>query len=246
MPRTLFISDLHLCASRPAINELFFRFLREQAQHAEALYILGDLFEYWIGDDDIEGLNREVVDALAALSKAGTRVYFMHGNRDFLIGERFALEAGLQLLADPTPLDLYGRPTLLTHGDALCTGDADYVRFRAMVRGDEWQSVFRAKPLAARRKEVEEYRRRSELAKSAKSMDIMDVAPAAVEDMLRAFDFPTLIHGHTHRPATHRHEVDGRTCERWVLSDWHDTHGEYLEATPDFTRRAFIQRVTFP
>jgi UDP-2,3-diacylglucosamine hydrolase len=232
MPRTLFISDLHLCSSRPAINELFFRFLRDEAAHAEALYILGDFFEYWIGDDDIEGLNRKVVDALATLSKSGVRLYFMHGNRDFLIGERFASEAGLKLLADPTEVDLYGRRVLLSHGDALCTGDADYVRFRAMVRSTEWQRAFLAKPLAERRKEVEEYRRRSELAKSTKPMDIMDVAPSAVDDLLRAHGYPTLIHGHTHRPATHRHDVDEHVCERWVMSDWHAVHGEYLEAQP--------------
>ena len=221
MPHTLFISDLHLCETRPAINEAFFRFLKSEATKAEALYILGDLFEYWIGDDDIEhGLNRQVADALAELSRSGTRLFFMHGNRDFLIGERFASEAGLTLLSDPTHVDLYGMPVLLMHGDTLCTDDVDYQRFRAMVRATEWQRAFLAKPLEERRKDVEEYRRRSEHAKQEKSIEIMDVAPRTIEDTLRKSGASILIHGHTHRPAHHQPEVDRVRRDRWVLPDW--------------------------
>jgi len=223
MPHTLFISDLHLCESRPAINEIFFRFLKAEAVQAEALYILGDLFEYWIGDDDIDhGLNRQVADALAELSQSGPRVFFMHGNRDFLIGERFAAEAGLTLLPDPTHVDLYGMPILLMHGDTLCTDDVDYQRFRSMVRGADWQHAFLAKPLEERRKEVEDYRRRSEQAKQSKSMEIMDVAARSVEKTLRRSGSSILIHGHTHRPAHHRIEIDGMQRDRWVLPDWID------------------------
>jgi UDP-2,3-diacylglucosamine hydrolase len=231
MAHTLFISDLHLCDSRPHINRLFFDFLNGAAVHAESLYILGDLFEYWIGDDDIDtGLNGQVVRALAALSDHGTKVYFMHGNRDFLIGARFAEEAKLTILPDPTLVDLYGRRTLLMHGDTLCTGDVDYQRFRSQVRSAQWQHEFLAQPLHERRKEVETLRKRSEEAKRAKPMEIMDVAPGAAEDTLRKFGYPWLIHGHTHRPARHIHAIDGKQCQRWVLSDWY-VKGDSLECS---------------
>lgn len=223
MPHTLFISDLHLCESRPAINEVFFRFLESDASKAEALYILGDLFEYWIGDDDIDhGLNRQVADGLAQLSQSGTQVFFMHGNRDFLIGERFASEAGLTLLPDPTLRDFYGKPVLLMHGDTLCTDDVDYQRFRTMVRGAEWQRAFLSKPLEERRSEVEDYRRRSEQAKQGKTMEIMDVTPDTVKNVLKETSRPILIHGHTHRPAHHQIDIGGMHCHRWVLPDWTD------------------------
>jgi UDP-2,3-diacylglucosamine hydrolase len=222
MSHTLFISDLHLCASRPLVNDAFFRFMRDDAPKAESLYILGDLFEYWIGDDDMsEGLNAEVVAALRTLSDGGTRVWFMHGNRDFLIGERFAEAAGLQLLPDPTLVELYGKRVLLMHGDTLCTDDVDYQRFRAMVRDPAWQAAFLARPLPERRREVEEMRRQSEASKREKPMAIMDVSQSA-EETLRIFAYPPLlIHGHTHRPARHEVSANGHVCARRVLSDWH-------------------------
>ncbi|MDX2217854.1 MAG: UDP-2,3-diacylglucosamine diphosphatase [Burkholderiales bacterium] len=224
MNPTLFISDLHLCPSRPAVNTRFLRFLSDEAPQAEALYILGDLFEYWIGDDDrANGLNAEVVNALRALSDKGTRVFFMHGNRDFLIGGEFAEVAGLTLLPDPTVLELHGQRVLLMHGDTLCTDDTDYQRFRVMVRDPAWQSAFLARPLADRRTEVEGMRRRSEASKREKPMAIMDVSTRAVEEVLRIFAYPPfLIHGHTHRPARHAISVDGRACTRLVLPDWHE------------------------
>jgi UDP-2,3-diacylglucosamine hydrolase len=231
VPRTLFISDLHLCASRPRINETFFRFLKETASTAEALFILGDLFEYWIGDDDIDdGLNGQVVKALAGLAESGTTTFFMHGNRDFLIGERFARAARLTLLPDPTLIDLYGSRTLLMHGDTLCTGDADYQRFREMVRNPQWQSAFLTRPLEERRAEVTDLRKKSELAKQTKSPEIMDVSAFAVENAFRKYTCPALIHGHTHRPARHTLTIDGRLCVRWVLPDWYET-GAYLKAS---------------
>jgi len=224
MPHTCFISDLHLCESRPALNEVFFRFLREEAPRAEALYILGDLFEYWIGDDDMASpLNQAVVSGLANLSKSGTRTFFIHGNRDFLIGDRFAKAARLKLLAEAEVVNLYGQRTLLMHGDTLCTDDVDYQRFRVMVRSHAWQTAFLAKPLAQRRAEVENMRRQSEALKQTKSTDIMDVSEKTVRDSLRIFACPPLlIHGHTHRPRKHQGTVDGVRFTRHVLPDWRE------------------------
>lgn len=239
MSHTLFISDLHLCQSRPKISELFFDFLKNTAPQAEALYILGDLFEYWIGDDDVDdGLNGKVVKALAALADSGTKTHFMHGNRDFLIGKRFANLAKLTLLPDPTLIDLYGKRTLLMHGDTLCTDDIDYQRFRTQVRGEDWQMTFLAKPLDVRRTEVETMRAGSEKAKQAKPIEIMDVAENAVVELLRRHDWPALIHGHTHRRACHDLEWNGYRTQRWVLPDWYETGG-YLKATLEGDWRFF-------
>jgi UDP-2,3-diacylglucosamine hydrolase len=233
MSHTLFISDLHLCQSRPNISELFFDFLKNTAPQAETLYILGDLFEYWIGDDDIDdGLNGQVVKALAVLADSGTKTFFLHGNRDFLIGQRFARLAKLTLLPDPTLIDLYGKRTLLLHGDTLCTDDNDYQRFRTQVRAKNWQEVFLAKPLEVRRDEVEAMRAESEKAKQAKSIEIMDVAENAVLDLLRRYYWPNLIHGHTHRRACHDLEWNGYHTQRWVLPDWYETGG-YLRAASE-------------
>lgn len=230
MSHILFISDLHLCQSRPNISELFFDFLKNTALQAEALYILGDLFEYWIGDDDIDdGLNGQVVEALAALADSGTKIYFMHGNRDFLIGKRFAKLAKLTMLPDPTLIDLYGKRTLLTHGDTLCTDDIAYQRFRTQVRAEDWQKVFLAKPLDIRRAEVKAMREGSEKAKQKKPIEIMDVVENAVLDLLRSFEWPALIHGHTHRRARHEIKRNGYHTQRWVLPDWYQTGG-YLKA----------------
>jgi UDP-2,3-diacylglucosamine hydrolase len=226
MKHTLFISDLHLCPTRPAINELFARFLRDIAPQAEALYILGDFFEYWAGDDDLDSpLHRRVADQLYALAKQGTRLYLMHGNRDFLIGEKFLHAANITLLPDPTLIDLYGQPTLLMHGDTLCSDDVEYQAFRSQVREPAWQQSFLATPLAARKAQIEALRKRSEQEKSTKASEIMDTNAGTVEETLRAFSYPRLIHGHTHRPALHLHTVDSKTCERWVLTDWYDAGG---------------------
>jgi len=239
MPTTLFISDLHLDDARPRTNELFLAFMAGPATRAEALYILGDLFEFWIGDDAIDlPLNRMVVDALAALSRRGTRLHFMHGNRDFLVRDGFAAATGATLLADPTEVDLYGRHTLLMHGDTLCTDDIAYQKFRAQVHDPAQQAAFLARTMAERDAFVRGVRSQSDAAKAGKSEEIMDVAPRAVEEMLRQHAYPTLIHGHTHRPATHVLEVDGHRCERWVLTDWYESGG-YLEVTPaGWTARA--------
>ena len=228
MAHTLFISDLHLGSETPEATESLLRFLREIAPDADALYVLGDLFEYWIGDDVLEQpFEREVAGAFRALADSGVPVYFMHGNRDFLIGRRFARASGMKILRDPTQIDLYGSPTLLMHGDTLCTDDVEYLKFRAKARNPFIQWLFLLKPLARRIEIARDMRGKSEQAKKGKGMAIMDVTPAAVESVMRRHGYPRLIHGHTHRPARHEHVVDGKTSERWVLADWYD-HGSYL------------------
>jgi UDP-2,3-diacylglucosamine hydrolase len=228
MSLSLFISDLHLSPDTTGANDTLARFLRETAPEAESLYVLGDLFEYWIGD---EGLDQpyamQIARALRALVDRGVRVNFMHGNRDFLIGEHFAQTSGVHLLPDPTLVNLYGTPTLLMHGDTLCSDDLEYQKFRAMVRDPAWQQVFLGNPVEERIRMAREARGRSEQAKQVKATTIMDVTAATVEDAFRSHRCARLIHGHTHRPAHHQHKVDGRTCERWVLADWYE-HGSYL------------------
>ncbi len=222
---SLFISDLHLCDSRPQISRLFFDFLETHARSAEALYILGDLFESWVGDDEDTALGRNVAGALRRLSDSGVAVYLMHGNRDFLLAQPFADASGALLLADPTLLDLYGQPTLLMHGDTLCTDDTAYLAFRAQVRDPAWQVGFLAQPLTVRHAMAQQARSQSEHAKQKKTTAIMDVNHQAVIEILREYGYPRLIHGHTHRPARHDLQVDGHTCERWVLQDWYDGGG---------------------
>jgi UDP-2,3-diacylglucosamine hydrolase len=225
---TLFISDLHLCSGRPQINRSFFRFLEDEARSARALYILGDLFEYWAGDDDLgDPFNAAVIAGLAGLVGSGVPVYLMHGNRDFVIGEAFARASGVTLLADPALLTLYGQPVLLMHGDALCTLDREYQAFRREARAEIWIRSLLEKPLAERKAAIESLRQQSEQEKRSKPAEIMDVAPAEVEAALRRHGYPRLIHGHTHRPARHVHMVDGHVCERWVLADWYQA-GSYL------------------
>ncbi len=225
---TLFISDLHLCAGRPQSKRSFFGFLEHEARSARCLYILGDLFEYWVGDDDLaDPFNATVVAALARLVTGGVPTYLMHGNRDFVIGEAFARASGVTLLPDPTLINLDGRATLLMHGDTLCTLDLEYQAFRREARSQSWISRLLHQPLAERKAAVEALRRKSEQEKRGKLAEIMDVAPAEVEAVLRRHGYPRLIHGHTHRPARHVHTVDGHSCERWVLADWYQ-RGGYL------------------
>jgi len=225
---TLFISDLHLCASRPAINDAFMAFLQNTASKAAALYILGDLFEYWAGDDDVEdAFHQQIIGGFKQLSDSGVQVFLMHGNRDFLIAEGFCLMAGITLIADPTIIVLYGKKALLSHGDDLCIDDAAYQQFRTQVRDKKWQAEFLSQPLAVRRKQIEAIRARSEQEKTQKSLAIMDVNTEAVNALLRAHQPDLLIHGHTHRPNRHTIELDGRLITRWVLGDWYE-QGSYL------------------
>ena len=230
MQPILFISDLHLNADEPETVERFRHFCRNIAPQAQALYILGDFFEYWAGDDDMaEPFNRSVVDELRQLSDQILHIYLLHGNRDFLLGADFATAAGVTLLPDPCLIDLCGRPTIVTHGDTLCTDDVAYQQFRAMVRNPQWQAQFLAQPLPVRKAIAEDLRRKSEASKQEKSAAIMDVNADAVSALFRQFPSAhDMIHGHTHRPACHQLQVDGRECRRWVLQDWYEGRARFL------------------
>jgi UDP-2,3-diacylglucosamine hydrolase len=233
---TLFISDLHLDERRPEITEIFLRFLQNEASKAEALYILGDLFEAWIGDDDDADLGISVSNALRKLSDQDVPVFFMRGNRDFLIANDFAKRAGLQILPDPCVLELYGKPTLLMHGDLLCTDDAPYQAFRMQVRSDEWQGQFLAQPLAARRAFAAQARAASKQHQSGlmneQQESIMDVTQATIQDLMKRYGVNRLIHGHTHRPAIHQFYVDDISSQRIVLGDWY-SQGSVLRVDAD-------------
>lgn len=232
MSGALLISDLHLARERPDASDRFLRFLREEAARTDALYILGDLFEYWIGDDALddaahEPLGREVAASLRALSRSGVAVFLMRGNRDFLLGARFCAEAGATMLEDPARVAPAGQPVVLLHGDTLCTDDHDYQAWRRTARSAEWQRDFLARSRDERRRIILGLREKSMAAVRAKPPEIMDVNEGAVRKVFRAHGVTRMIHGHTHRPARHEHEVDGRRCERWVLPDWYG-RGGYL------------------
>lgn len=225
----LFVADVHLCESRPAASASFFDFLRNTAAQAQSLYILGDLFESWVGDDDLAApLHQSVISHLTNLSTRGVQVFFMHGNRDFLLAAHFARLCGMQLLSDPVVVDLYGTPTLLTHGDTLCTADVDYQRYRRVVRHPWMMKVLRALPLSLRQTMAKRARAGSEQAKAHKSTTIMDVDPEAVNAVFKEYDVRRMIHGHTHRPARHSVDIRGITYERWVLPDWYDDKSGYI------------------
>ncbi|MGQ0547745.1 MAG: UDP-2,3-diacylglucosamine diphosphatase [Betaproteobacteria bacterium] len=231
MASSLFVSDLHLSEERPEANERFIAFIEDTARSAAALYVLGDLFEYWIGDDDLgEPFNAVMSGFFANLVRAGVPVHLMHGNRDFLMGERFCRATGARLLADPAVLEVGGVKTLLMHGDTLCTDDLDYQGWRRTARSPAWQREFLAQPLEARRRAVGALREKSREVIQVKPAEIMDVNEAAVRDAFRRHGVTRLIHGHTHRPGRHELEVDGRRCERWVLPDWYG-RGGYLDVS---------------
>jgi len=220
----LFISDLHLSSRRPETAALFERFLAGPARQANSLYILGDLFDAWAGDDDLaDPFNARISGALADLAASGCRTHFLAGNRDFLIADRFGVSSRLTFIAERTVVDLASTPTLLLHGDTLCTDDADYLAFRAVVRTPAWRDEFLALPLAERKKRIEGLRERSETAKSGKPHALMDTNAGAVAEAFHRSNVSRMIHGHTHRQARHELVVDGRNCERWVLGDWHAT-----------------------
>lgn len=225
---SLFISDLHLCASRPKITAAFIEFLQHTASKAKALYILGDLFEYWAGDDDIsDEFNLQIINAFKVLAESDIKIYFMHGNRDFLIADDFCRAAGITLLPDPSIINLHGQKVLLSHGDDLCTDDFAYQQFRVQVRDKQWQADFLSQPLQVRKKQIEAIRMRSEQEKSQKSSTIMDVNSDAVNALIRKYLPDLLIHGHTHRPNRHSISLDGKLITRWVLGDWYE-QGSYL------------------
>jgi UDP-2,3-diacylglucosamine hydrolase len=237
---TLFIADLHLQTEEPAITAGFLYFLRGEARHADALYILGDLFEAWIGDDAPEPLHREIAKEIKALVDSGVPCYFIHGNRDFLLGKRFARESGMILLPEEQRLELYGRPVLILHGDTLCTDDAGYQAFRAKVHQPWLQKLFLALPLFVRRRVAAKMRDGSKSANSHKSMNIMDVNPQAVVNMMEKHHVQWLIHGHTHRPAVHELIANDKPAFRVVLGAWH-TEGSMVKVTTDS-----VELIPFP
>ena len=218
----LFISDLHIDASRPAITDQFLSFLAAEAVRADALYILGDLFESWVGDDAADPSQAAAIQGIHALTSHGVPCFVMHGNRDFLLSAQFCRMSGAQLLPDPLIVTLYGEPVLVMHGDALCTDDRAYQRLRATVREPAWQRQFLALPIAARRALAGAARAGSQAHTAAVEYAITDVNAGSVAAALRGAGTATLLHGHTHRPAIHALQVDGRPCTRIVLGDWYD------------------------
>jgi UDP-2,3-diacylglucosamine hydrolase len=226
--QTLFISDLHLGPHCPHLVEGFRSFLKNHAANADQLYILGDFFDAWIGDDDDDALFTSIKEDLQHYSQ-NHKTFFIHGNRDFLIGQRFAEETGLTLLADSAVIDLNGRPTLVMHGDTLCTQDMEYLQFRAMVRNPAWQQQILSLPLPHRRHMAAELRQKSKSMNAMKAEDIMDVTPEEVTKVMTDHNVDLLIHGHTHRPAIHNIEANEKPAQRWVLGDW-DKKGWYIRA----------------
>ena len=231
---TYFISDLHLSADRDDINQCLFEFLREQAPHADALYVLGDLFEVWIGDDDQNSFTVSIAEAFNTLRLSGVPIYFIHGNRDFLIRQRFAKQAGFTILPEQVVIDLYGEPTLIMHGDELCTKDIEYQIFRKKARSWWWPRIMLSLPLSTRRKIASKGRATSKQKQSKLSADIMDVTSEEVIKCMQKFAVKKLIHGHTHRPAIHPLEVNGQPAKRIVLGDWYD-QGSVLKVSPEAT-----------
>ncbi len=228
---TLFISDIHLSQGRPDMTAALVRFLAEDAPGADALYVLGDLFEFWVGDDDPNPLHREVADAFLALSQQGVPLYFIHGNRDFLLGRQFAKRAGMTLLGDPCVIELYGERVVLSHGDLLCTRDEGYQKFRRITQLKWLRWLFLRLPLSRRQAIAHKMRGQSQMENANKSQIIMDVTPEAVDEMLRQHGCRLMIHGHTHRPAIHDFNLDGAPARRIVLGDWFE-QGSVLVCSP--------------
>jgi len=227
-----FIADLHLTQNRPDISACFFRFLETDAIEAEKLYILGDLFEAWVGDDDDSPYLKDVAQALSKLSETGTDIYYIHGNRDFLLGTRYAKQASMTLLPEVDTIDLYGQHVVIMHGDTLCTRDVAYQAFRKKSRSWWWQGIVKSLPLFIRKKMAADYRKRSAEATAMKSQEIMDVTKTEVIKCLELYQSQLLIHGHTHRPAVHDIKANGKKAQRIVLGDWYE-QGAWLKATPD-------------
>jgi UDP-2,3-diacylglucosamine hydrolase len=235
----LFISDLHLTPQRADVTGAFELFLHEVPKAGDSLYILGDLFEYWVGDDDDDPFGARIAQALAKVAGRGVAQYFMHGNRDLLIGEAYCDRARMSLLADPFVFDLHGVKTVLLHGDTLCTDDVQYQAFRKQVRNPAFQRMFLAKPLAQRRAEIEAMRRQSEAHTSAKSMEIMDANEDAVRQVFRDTGAQRMIHGHTHRPKRHDYVLGDGAHQRWVLPAW-DQHAGYLRVDAQGVHQVWI------
>lgn len=227
---TYFIADLHLSESRPDISACFLRFLKNDAIHAEKLYILGDLFEAWIGDDDDSAYLRTISKALTTLANYGTKIYYIHGNRDFLLGKRYAKQASIILLPEVDLIELYGQDVVIMHGDTLCTRDVNYQAFRKKSRTWWWQTAIKSLPLFLRKKIAADYRKKSTEATALKSQEIMDVTATEVVNCLEQYHSQLLIHGHTHRPAVHELTANSKAAKRIVLGDWYE-QGSWLKVT---------------
>ena len=236
----LFISDLHISLEKPEITRRFLGFLQNRAPQATALYILGDLFDAWIGDDDPTPPNNKIRKQLKQLTDSGTQVYLQQGNRDFLLGNKFCQDTGVTLLDDYHVIDLHGTPTLLTHGDLLCTDDLPYQTFRIKSHSPEWQQAVLSKPLLLRLLAARWYRIRSFFHKRKKSLDIMDVNQVTVAKVMRDHHCLRLIHGHTHRPDVHNFDMDGQIAQRFVLAAWSKEAGEILSWNGDGYQRIMI------
>lgn len=228
---TLIISDLHLSADRPDITACFLHFMQQETLDIDALYVLGDLFEMWIGDDDDSVFHQQIKQAFCQLTDRGIPCYFIHGNRDFLIGPRFSAETGVTLLPEHTVIDLYGTPTLLLHGDTLCTLDEAYQGFRKKVHNRFIQWLFFRLPLSCRQHIGQKLRQGSSQNNQAKSQTVMDVTPEEVLKVMDHYQVKQMIHGHTHRPDTHQLSLHGEAATRIVLGDWYD-HGSVLVCSP--------------
>ena len=231
-PVTYFIADLHLANNRPDITSCFLRFLKYEAIKAQSLYILGDLFEAWIGDDDDSAYLATIAKALTTLSAFDTKIYYIHGNRDFLLGQRFAKKSAMILLPEIELINLYSNDIVIMHGDTLCTKDIAYQKFRKKSRSWWWQALIKSLPLFVRKKIAADYRKRSAAATAVKSQDIMDVTPEEVVKCLEEYQCQLLIHGHTHRPAKHELIANGKKAQRIVLGDWYE-QGAWLKVTPE-------------
>lgn len=229
---TLFLSDLHLDPDRPAITGLLLSFLAGEAREAEALYVLGDLFEAWVGDDDDGELALQVADAFRAVRDAGVPIDFIRGNRDFLLGQDYADRAGMTLRPDPCVVSLGGEPTLILHGDLLCSDDRNYLAFRRQVRDPAWQANFLSQPLAQRRAFAQQARAASQATQMQQALEIGDATDTAVVDLFARYGVRRMVHGHTHRPRVHAHRVGERDCERIVLGDWYE-QGSLLRVARD-------------
>ncbi|MEH6711116.1 MAG: UDP-2,3-diacylglucosamine diphosphatase [Paraglaciecola polaris] len=244
MSFSYFIADLHLSAEREDISQCLFQFLQHDALQADALYVLGDLFEVWIGDDNQTPFNQAIAREFKRVADSGVKIYFIHGNRDFLIRQRFATQAGFSLLPEQVVVDLYGIPTLITHGDELCTRDVAYQKFRRKARGWWWPRLVLCLPLSTRQKIADNGRAASKENQKQLSTEIMDVTQQEVEDTMQRFNVQRLIHGHTHRPAIHNFNVNGLPAKRIVLGDWYD-QGSILKVTQDkieLTEHPFFKR----
>ncbi|WP_166424311.1 UDP-2,3-diacylglucosamine diphosphatase [Paraglaciecola sp. 20A4] len=232
MSFTYFIADLHLSPEREDISQCLFQFLRHNARQADALYVLGDLFEAWIGDDNQTPFNQKVASEFKHVADSGVKIYFIHGNRDFLIRERFAKQAGFTLLPEQVVVNLYGTPTLISHGDELCTRDVAYQKFRRKARGWWWPRLVLCLPLSTRQRIADNGRAASKENQKQLTTEIMDVTQQEVINTMARFNVQRLIHGHTHRPDIHDFEVNGLPAQRIVLGDWYD-QGSILKVSKD-------------